>query len=256
VAASTGTLRVEHVMGMPIVVDLRDDLGEDPVEELFEWLRLVDAVFSTYKADSDISRLNRGEIDLDAAHPDVREVLARCDELRLETGGYFDVRAASPASGVDPSGLVKGWSVERGASILERAGGSSFAISAGGDIVVRGGALPDSCWRIGIEHPKRQDAVAQVVELADASVATSGTYARGEHVLDPHTGRPSEGLLSVTVVGPDLGTADAYATAAFAMGARGPHWTARLPRGYEAMSILADETVLFTPGFPRVAVAA
>ncbi len=182
-------------------------------------------------------------------------MLERAEELRLETSGYFDVRAASPV-GVDPSGLVKGWSVERGATILERAGASNFAISAGGDIVVRGGALPAFHWRIGIEHPRRRDAVAEVIELTDTAVATSGTAARGEHVLDPHTGRPPEGLLSVTVIGPDLGTADAYATAAFAMGARGPHWTARLPRGYEAMSILGDETVLFTSGFPRIAAAA
>jgi thiamine biosynthesis lipoprotein len=254
-ASTVGTQRVEHVMGMPIVVDVRDDVGEGPVDELFEWLRQVDAVFSTYRGDSDISRLNRGEIELHAANPDVGAVLQRAEELRLATSGYFDVRAASPV-GVDPSGLVKGWSVERGAAILERAGAANFAINAGGDIVVRGGALPDFHWRIGIEHPVRRDAVAEVVELSDAAVATSATYARGEHVLDPHTGCAPEGLLSVTVVGPDLGTADAYATAAFAMGARGPHWTARLPRGYEAMSVLADETVLYTTGFPRIAAAA
>ena len=253
--AQTGTLRVEHVMGMPIVVDVRDDVGEHAIDELFEWLRRVDAVFSTYKEASDISRLNRGELELHAAHPDVREVLERSERLRVETYGYFDVHAASQV-GVDPSGLVKGWSVERASAILEGAGSSHFAISAGGDIVVRGGALPASRWRIGVEHPRRRDAVAEVIELTDVAIATSGTAARGDHVLDPHTGRPPEGLISVTVVGPDLGTADAYATAAFAMGTRGPHWTARLPRGYEAMSILGDETVLFTAGFPRIAAAA
>ena len=73
---------------------------------------------------------------------------------------------------------------------------------------------------------------------------------RGRHVVDPHMRRPPSGVLSVTITGPDLATADAYATAAFAMGAeRGPHWTARL-RGYEAMTILADGRVLSTPGFP------
>jgi thiamine biosynthesis lipoprotein len=58
-------------------------------------------------------------------------------------------------------------------------------------------------------------------------------------------------VLSVTITGPDLATADAYATAAFAMGARAPEWTASLPSGYEAMTILADDRVLSTPGFPR-----
>jgi len=68
-------------------------------------------------------------------------------------------------------------------------------------------------------------------------------------VLDPHTRRAPAGVLSVTITGPVLATADAYATAAFAMGVQGPKWTARL-RDYEAMTILADETVLSTPGFP------
>jgi thiamine biosynthesis lipoprotein len=250
-AQSVEALRVEHVMGMPIVVDVRDDGVDDAaLDELFGWLRFVDAIFSTYRRDSEISCLNRGELELEDAHPDVHEVLERCEELGRQTQGYFDVHAAS-RSEVDPSGFVKGWAVERGAAILERAGASNFAINAGGDIVVRGAALPATCWSIGIEHPKRPDAVAAVIEAIDGAVATSGAYARGEHVLDPRTRRSPRGVLSVTIVGPDLGTADAYATAAYAMDTRGPHWTARLPRGYEAMTILADETVLTTSGFPR-----
>ena len=53
----------------------------------------------------------------------------------------------------------------------------------------------------------------------------------------------------MTVSGPDLGLADAYATAALAMGADGPAWTLELD-GYEALTILADETVWTTPEFP------
>jgi thiamine biosynthesis lipoprotein len=127
----------------------------------------------------------------------------------------------------------------------------NYAINAGGDVRLSGGALPDDSWRVGIQHPLIRHSIAAVVELREGAVATSGTYERGEHVFDPHTRRPPEGVLSVTIAGPDLGVADAYATAAFAMGPeRGPAWTARL-RGYEAMTILADESVLFTSGFPR-----
>ena len=110
--------------------------------------------------------------------------------------------------------------------------------------------MPEPRWRVGIQHPQIRDKVAAVVEATDLAVATSGAYARGEHVVDPHTGRPPAGLLSVTVTGPDLGTADAYATAAFAMGVGGPEWTRRL-RPYEAMTITDDGSVLSTPGFPR-----
>jgi len=234
-------LHVEHVMGMPIVVELRGEDVVGAVVRVFDWFRFVDETFSTYKAESEISRLARGELAPENAHADVREVLARCDELRGETDGYFDARAGGS---LDPSGLVKGWSVDRAAAILDESGCPEYAVNAGGDIRVRGS------WRVGIQHPLQRDRIADVVEASDLAVATSGTYARGDHVLDPHTGRAPQGVLSVTVVGPDLGTADAYATAAFAMGAeRGPRWTARL-RGYEAMSILADGRVLSTGAFP------
>ncbi len=249
-AALPGLRRVEHLMGMPIVVDLRDDVDDvGVVEEMFAWFRWVDATFSTYREDSEISRLSRGELALDDAHPDVGWVLARCDELRVETEGYFDVHAGSTDT-LDPSGLVKGWAVDRAAAILDSAGLRNYAINAGGDIRLRGRAVPSPAWRVGIEHPLQRDKVAKVIEATDLAVATSGEYARGQHVLDPHTRRAPKGILSVTITGPDLATADAYATAVFAMGGgRALHWTALL-RGYQALTILIDGRVLSTPGFP------
>ena len=227
-------------MGMPIELDLRDD-GID-VEPAFAWLEHVDATFSTYKDDSEISRLDRGELRLQDCSPEVDEVLTRCLELERETRGYFHVRAGGR---LDPSGLVKGWAVAGAAQRLEAAGARRFFINAGGDVATRGGP-----WRIGIRHPLELDQIAAVVAGDDLAVATSGEYERGRHVLDPHTGEPPEGLLSVTIVGADLATADAYATAAFAMGADGPVWTATLD-GFEALCITADERVLTTPGFAR-----
>jgi FAD:protein FMN transferase len=248
-----GIRRVEHVMGMPVVVDVRDDeVGEEALDGAFAWLRWVDATFSTYRDDSEVSRLGRGELTPEEAHPEVQAVLARCEELRVETGGYFDVRARQDGA-LDPSGLVKGWSVDRAAAVLEQAGARNFAVNAGGDVRLSGRAVPAWGWRVGIQHPLQRDAVARVIEAGDLAVATSGEYERGRHVLDPHTGRPPEGILSVTVTGPDLATADAYATAVFAMGAvRAQHWTARL-HGYEALTILADGRVLSTPAFPAAA---
>jgi FAD:protein FMN transferase len=250
-ATLPGIRRVEHVMGMPIVVDVRDEsVGDGVLDSMFDWLRWVDATFSTYKDDSEISRLNRGELALAHAHREVLRVLDRCEQLRVETGGYFDVRAASPDL-VDPSGLVKGWAVDRAAAMLDEAGLRNYAVNAAGDMRLRGRAVPESFWRVGIQHPLEPDKVAKVIDTTDLAVATSGDYARGRHVFDPHTHRPPSGILSVTITGPDLATADAFATAAFAMGAdRATHWTARL-QGYEAMTILADGRVLSTPGFDR-----
>ena len=244
-----GVRRVEQIMGLPVVVDVRDDAEAGPaLDQLFDWLRWVDAAFSTFKEDSEISRINRGGLHREDAHLDVRQVLDRCDRLRDETDGYFDMRA--PDGSIDPAGLVKGWAIDRAAAILDGAGLHNYAVSGGGDMRVLGRAIPDLAWRVGIQHPLERHAVAAVVETTDLAIATSGAYARGDHVWNPHSGSAPRGVLSVTIVGPELGAADAYATAAFAMGPeRAPHWTARL-RGYEAMTILADETVFKTGGFP------
>jgi thiamine biosynthesis lipoprotein len=248
-ATLPGARRVEHIMGMPIVVDVRDEVVDEAVlDEMFDWLRWVDRTFSTYQPDTEVSRLNRGELSIDDAHADVREVLQRCEQLRVETEGYFDVHAASPEL-VDPSGLVKGWAVDRAAAMLDEAGLQNYAVNAAGDMRLRGRAVPELHWRVGIQHPREPDKVARVIDTTGLAVATSGEYARGAHVFDPHTHRPPTGILSVTITGPELATADAYATAAFAMGAvRATHWTARLC-GYEAMTILTDGRVLSTPGF-------
>jgi thiamine biosynthesis lipoprotein len=236
--------RIEHVMGMPVRVRVHRGTAGDALDDVFAWLRFVDATFSTYDPRSEICRLNRGELSLAAAHPLVREVLDRCDELRTATGGAFDARAPLPGA-LDPTGLVKGWAVERAAALLERSGARRFLIDAGGDVALRGGP-----WRVGIRHPLLRGRLAAVLALHDAAVATSGAYERGPHVVDPRTGRPATGALSVTVVGPDLATADAYATAAFAMGEDGPEWTATLG-DYDAMTILPGERVLATHGFLR-----
>jgi len=231
---------VRHIMGMPIGIDVLDGGGID-VEPVFDWLREVDATFSTYRDDSDVSRLDRGELTLAECRPEVDEILTRCLALERATGGYFSVR---PAGRLDPSGLVKGWAVDGAAHRLAAAGAESFCINAGGDVFTRGRR------RVGIRHPTDPDRLAAVVEVEDLAVATSGHYERGAHIVDPHTGGPPQGLLSVTVIGPDLATADAYATAAFAMGAGGPAWAATLA-GYDAMCVTSDQRVLSTPGFAR-----
>jgi thiamine biosynthesis lipoprotein len=244
-----GRHRVEEVMGIHVGIDVRDDrVGPGALDHAFDWLRGVDATFSTYRADSEISRLNAGALMLADAAPDVRTVLARCETLRARTRGCFDVRARGP---LDPSAFVKGWAVERVTAMLVGAGAQNLCVHAGGDVRVRGERAPGLPWRVGIQHPHRRDRTAAVLRARDLAVATSGTYERGAHIVDPRTGEPPTGVLSVTVLGPDLGTADAYATAAFAMGAEGPAWTAGLD-GYEALTILSDGRVLSTRGVADV----
>ena len=238
-------------MGMPVIVEVCDeDVGEAAVERVYRWLRHVDATFSTYDERSEISRLNRGELPMAEASFEVRSVLARCEDLSARTGGYFDARAGMAGGRVDPSGLVKGWSVLGGARLLEAAGARNFCIDAGGDIIVRGEAPQGGPWRIGIAHPLERDAIACTVALSDCAIATSGAYARGAHIVNPHTGAAANGLLAVSVIGRDLPTADAFATAAFAMGEAAAEWCTR-QAGWDFMLITAGEEVLTTAGFAR-----
>lgn len=240
---------VEHVMGTAVGIDVRD--GDVPASSLvgaFAWLRAVDERFSTYRSGSKISRIGRGELAETDASLEVRQVLALCDELAAESGGAFDARHQRADGGLDPSGVVKGWSVDEAALLLDAAGARNFAINAGGDVVVRGEPAPGRGWRVGIRHPLQSDRVAAVLELRRGAVATSAAYERGEHIVDPraNTAPGERELVSVTVVGPSLTYADAYATTAFAMGLSGLGWVAR-HAGYGVYAITVDERVLWSP---------
>lgn len=243
-------VHVEHVMGTVVSFDLRDlpaALAREAIASACRELHRIDETYSTYRASSAICRIDRGELALRDAPSEVRWVLDRCEELREETGGAFDARATGR---LDPSALVKGWAIERASGLLRRAGAYDHCVNGGGDITTRGHAPPASGWRVGVQHPLDPSALAAVVALpVGGAVATSGRYERGDHIVAPATGAPADALLSVTITGPDLALADAYSTAAFAMGDAGLQWAAQLP-GYEAMAILSDGAVLRTEGFP------
>jgi thiamine biosynthesis lipoprotein len=177
-------VRVEKIMGTAIGLDLREPwVATDAVDEFFEWLRTVDARFSTYRADSQVSRLRSGEIALVDADPDLTEMLELCEQVRLVSDGVFDVWTHH-RDGLDPSGLVKGWSIDGGAEILREGGARNFCINAGGDVLAIGEASPGVAWRVGIRHPVEADKVAGVVAASDPAVATSAAYERGEHILN------------------------------------------------------------------------
>ncbi len=244
--------RVESIMGTTVSVAVLPPLvAGEILDNVFARLREVDARFSTYRADSEVSRLARGELAEADASLDLRHVLAACDHLARVTGGAFDARRHRPDGRPDPSGFVKGWAVEEAAWLLDSAGARNYWINAGGDIVARGEAAPGRPWRVGIRHPDEPDRVAAVLEVSDRAVATSGGYERGDHIRDPRS--PAErltGLRSVTVVGPSLAFTDAYATALFVMGLDGLRWLGSQP-DYEAYAIGADDRAVWTPGMDR-----
>ncbi|HET6532029.1 MAG TPA: FAD:protein FMN transferase [Actinoplanes sp.] len=224
-------------MGTAVSIELADDrpAGElrAMVADVCDWLHEVDERFSTYRESSEVNRFQRRELGLADLSGDMRHVLDACGDLWRATDGYFDAYACGP---LDPSGYVKGWSVEVASARLAAAGSTRHYINAGGDIRARGGP-----WQVGIRHPWQADRLSWVLDVTDAAVATSGSYERGAHVRNPRTGRPAAGLRSVTVVGPDLALADAYATAGLAMGEAGLAWLAGLAaEGYESAAVTDD----------------
>ncbi|RKN51339.1 FAD:protein FMN transferase [Micromonospora endolithica] len=237
-------------MGTPISLDLADDLpaerSHELAEDVFGWLREVDARFSTYREDSEVRRFDRGELLLSEASADLRLVLERCADLWGSTDGFFDAYATG---GLDPSGYVKGWAAQVASDRLLAAGAGNHCLNAGGDVRVRGLSSSGRPWRVGVRHPWDPHATCLVVTGTDLAVATSGVYERGHHVRDPRRGAPARGLRSVTVVGPDLGVADAYATAAVAMGVAGIGWLDRLP-GYRHAVITEDGRCLHSAHLP------
>ncbi len=238
---------VEPVMGTVVTIDVRPPLVDRAaLEPIVAWFHEVDERFSLFRPDSEASRVAAGTLSLDDASPDVRAMATLAEEVRERTDGYFDARRHRPDGRLDTTGIVKGWSVDEAMLRLRLAGVRNAQVNAGGDLVVAGEASPGNAWRIGIRHPTEPDRVAAVLAIRDRAVATSGLYERGGHIRDPHTGRVPDALLSVTVVGPTLALADAYATAAFAMGEGGIVWIARQP-GYGGLAVTRDGRVVWTP---------
>src|ERR1700722_15333539 len=239
----------EHVMGTVVSFDVPGCAGEPrgpgqiggPLGQAVRWLHWVDATFSPYRDDSDVSRFGRGALPLADCAAELAQVLQACAAISARSGGYF---TTTPGGTFDPSGYVKGWAIERAAAMLTAAGSAEHSVNGGGDVQCVG----DRLWRVGIADPLRPGRLALVVTGRDFAVATSGVAERGPHILNPHTGQPATHLASVTVVGPGLTLTDAYATAAFAMGSGARDWVESLD-GYEAFAITSRGADWQTSGF-------
>jgi thiamine biosynthesis lipoprotein len=245
--------RQREAMGMPVTILVADavDSTSQAVDDAFADIALFDRTFSTFLPGSEVSQINRGELQLDESSELVRQAADLCRLYEQATGGYF---SASPEGRFDPSGMVKGWAIDRACSILDRHGCRSFFVDAGGDVQTRGSSAAGGPWRVGIRHPVSRSQVVRVILAEGLAVATSGTYEKGDHIINPHTGSPARDWLSFTVVGPDILTADIYATAGFAMGADGLGFIERTP-GYEAYAIAENLVASWTAGFDELCAA-
>ncbi len=236
------------IMGMPICLAVRDACAHH-LDAVFAEFSAIEAQFSPFRDDSEVSRFNRGEIASEALTPHMREVLDLCEQTKRQTFGYFNI--TRPGGALDPCGIVKGWAIARAAALLLQMRFENFCIEAGGDIQCHGVNDEGGEWTVGIRNPFAADEIVKVLTPKGAGVATSGNYIRGAHIYNPHTGQyGSDDIVSLTVIGPDVLEADRYATAAFAMGRQGVGFIERTP-GLEAYEINASGIARMTSGLSR-----
>jgi thiamine biosynthesis lipoprotein len=134
------------------------------IVQVREYFEFVDEVFSTYKENSEVSRLRRGEIDISACCGDLQEVWNLCVIAKDITEGSFDPWCVQ--GGFDPSGYVKGWAADKAITILKSHGATSIQINAAGDLSLAGGNIVDGVlgpWKIGIRHPEEAHTVVKVL---------------------------------------------------------------------------------------------
>ena len=196
----------------------------------------LEAMFSVYRPDSEISRINAGTLHHLDASPEVVDVLDACAYLEQISDGAFSIRRSRGETEINPSGFVKGWAAERSSRLLADNGVSHWYLGVGGDYVAHGGMTSGEPWRIGIIDPRDDSMLVGTVDVMNGAVATSGTAERGTHLWDPRTGTPATAFLSVTVTGPSLTWADAYATTVFVMGQPGLEWIRQFP-GYDVLPV-------------------
>jgi FAD:protein FMN transferase len=242
--------RVEHVMGMPVSIDIRDSAAHEAPEEIdrlldacFQSLRHCDDLFSLWRPDTPMARLSTGAAALAAMPAEVLQVLRLCAVYGRATAGRF--RARRPDGRVDPTGLVKGWAVARVGRLLLGAGLRHWCINAAGDVLVHGQARPGEGWSVGISDPISTGRLLDTVTLTAGAVATSGSAERGAHIWDPWHGNAAQEVRSVSVVAKDIVRADVMATAAVAQGAEACAWLDGVP-GVEGLAVLVDGAVTMT----------
>lgn len=206
-------------MGMTAVVHIADkNPQEKDIQEVFLYLKKIDDRFSTFKKTSEVERINAGQILEKSYSPELKHILKIASETEKETDGYFSVCLDGK---LDPSGIVKGYAIFEASNILSQKGYKNFYVEIAGDIEARGLNPEGQKWKVGIQNPFNKQEVVKVVHLSDKGIATSGSYAKGEHIYNPRTGKIAHEIASITVIGSNVQDADRFATAAYAMGENG-----------------------------------
>lgn len=169
---------------------------------------------------------------------EIAEALRVVDYRRLAVDLEASTVELPAGARIGLGGIAKGYGVDRAMAVLMEHGIENAIVNAGGDLKALGTKL-GAPWEIAIVHPRDEERVIALLPVSNTCVVTSGDYERFfeldgkryHHILDPRTGRPSEGCMSATVVAPDAALADALATSLCVLGPeRGLQLVERLPR--------------------------
>lgn len=156
---------------------------------------------------------------------------------------------------MDFGGVAKGYAADKVAGLLKKRGIEDAIVALAGDIRLIGKRPDGSPWRVGVQHPREKDKALTVLDLSDKYISTSGDYERYKvikkkryhHILDPRTGKPSEGMQSVTLVSDRGAAGDPLTTALFILGTeQGMKIVKSL--GYEAIFDDSQGDVAITDG--------
>jgi thiamine biosynthesis lipoprotein len=230
------------IMGTGVSLDIPG--ADDSIfERVFKRLVEIDARYSTYKETSEVSRFRAGKIAERNLSSELKKIFKACKNAEAETDGYFSAWAGGT---FNPSGYVKGWAIAEAGKIVKKAGYKTFCIGIGGDILATSNS--DKVWKIGIQNPADKSKILNKLSIRNGAVATSGTSARGLHIINPKTGMPADSILSITVAGPDIIDADVLATAAFVQGKFGLNFIGGQAGGYQALMVDKAGQVSMTRG--------
>jgi thiamine biosynthesis lipoprotein len=238
---------LETVMGIPMSIDIRmrsADLSATAAKAAFGVLHDADRRFSRHREDSELHAVNLGLLAEADFSEELREVIGLGEAASRASGGAFTL--LTPDGRLDTDGVVKGWAAARAARSLDAHGIRDYCLNAGGDVIVAGSPEGGDPWNVGIRSPADAQKMLAVLALTDCAVATSAAYERGEHIVDGRTGAAARGLQSVTVIAPDLTTADVLATLVYAMGETGIDLA--LDQGASGVLALTDRGELLAAG--------
>ena len=233
-------------MGTTISIEIRDEKTSE-LDKVIDKVKLrfntLDNIFSTYKKNSFITKLNKGTVTLKDSN-EAKHIFRLAERLHESTKHYFDIR--TPDGYIDPSGIVKSYAIAEAGNILQKANYYNWCLNCGGDILISDQSQQG--WPIGILDPDDKGKLLADIKLNNKmkAIATSGFSERGAHIWNTVNTEKSD-VLQATVISKNIILADVWATTIVSAGSKSLTWEHN--SNFEALLVLQDRSLLATSGY-------